>query len=324
MTPFAAVGLLAACLCSGLANRAMARGLAWLPQDRPNARSLHAHAVPRSGGIGIALGVGVASLSASGFGLASLLGLVLLLAMVSLLDDARGLPILLRLAMQLVAALAFLWLYAPLAWGVVAWAVSVLALIWMTNLYNFMDGADGLAGGMAMIGFGTYGLAAWLADDMGIALLALALAAAALGFLRFNFHPAKVFMGDVGSIPLGFLAAALGLLGYWRGLWAWPFPLLVFSPFIVDASITLLRRLLRGEQVWQAHREHYYQRLIRSGLGHRATALWSYGLMALCAAAALALLRWPESTLPLLLACGMFYALLMIWLDRRCSAHGVL
>ncbi len=324
MTPFAAVGLAAAFLLSSLANRVMARGLAWLPQDRPNARSLHAHVVPRSGGIGIALGVAVASLLASGFGLTNLLGLVLLLVAVSLLDDARGLPILLRLGMQLMAALVFLWLDAPSTWGAVAWLASILVLIWMTNLYNFMDGSDGLAGGMAMIGFGVYGIAAWGGGDMGIALLALALAAAALGFLLFNFHPAKIFMGDVGSIPLGFLAAALGLLGYWRGLWPWSFPVLVFSPFIVDASVTLLRRLLRGERVWQAHREHYYQRLIRSGLGHRATALWSYGLMALCAAAALVLLQWPESRLPLLLACAMFYTLLMLWLDRHCRAHGVL
>ena len=93
-------------------------------------------------------------------------------------------------------------------------------------------------------------------------------------------------MGDVGSIPLGFLAAALGLEGLRRDLWPFWFPMLVFSPFIVDASVTLLRRLMRGERVWQAHREHHYQIMVRSGLGHRVTALLWYGLMALIAASA--------------------------------------
>lgn len=313
--------LAAAFLLSALANGFMARGLGWLPHDRPNARSLHAQAVPRSGGIGIALGVGVAAWLASGFGLAALLALALALALVSLVDDARGLPVAPRLGAQLLAALAFLWLYAPPAWGVPAWLLALPLLIWMTNLYNFMDGSDGLAGGMALFGFGAYGLAAWLAGDAQFALAACALAAAAMGFLLFNFHPARIFMGDVGSIPLGFLAAALGLLGLWRGLWPWAFPVLVFSPFIVDASVTLARRLLRGARVWQAHREHYYQRLIRSGTSHRATAWWGYGLMAVCAAAALYLRHRPESMPPMLLAFGMCYGLLMVWLDRRWNTH---
>jgi UDP-N-acetylmuramyl pentapeptide phosphotransferase/UDP-N-acetylglucosamine-1-phosphate transferase len=94
-------------------------------------------------------------------------------------------------------------------------------------------------------------------------------AAAAAGFLCFNFHPARIFMGDVGSVPLGFTAGALGLVGWRSGAWPLWFPLLVFAPFILDATVTLLRRALRGEKVWQAHRSHYYQRMVQMGLGHR-------------------------------------------------------
>jgi UDP-N-acetylmuramyl pentapeptide phosphotransferase/UDP-N-acetylglucosamine-1-phosphate transferase len=117
--------------------------------------------------------------------------------------------------------------------------------------------------------------------------LTLALAAAALGFLLFNFPPAKIFLGDVGSVPLGFLAGALGLQGWRDDLWPLWFPVVVFAPFIADASATLVRRALRGEKVWQAHREHYYQRLVRLGFGHRGTAYVAYALMLVCAALAL-------------------------------------
>lgn len=98
-------------------------------------------------------------------------------------------------------------------------------------------------------------------------------------------------MGDVGSIPLGFLAAALGLMGWQQGAWPLWFPVLVFSPFLADASVTLLRRLARGERFWQAHREHYYQRLIRMGWGHRRTAMLEYLLMVAVTASAVAGLR---------------------------------
>lgn len=316
-----ALSLISAFLFSALANWMMVRGRAWLPQDEPNARSLHMHAVPRSGGIGIVLGVGAACWILPTWGLPIMLGLAVSISVLSLLDDARGLPVWLRFGSHLAVALAFLWFYAPAEWGAVAWLLALLAMVWMTNLYNFMDGSDGLAGGMALFGFGALGAAAWLAGDMVMAQLGLSVAAAAAGFLLFNFHPAKIFMGDVGAIPLGFMAAAIGLLGYWRGLWPWMFPMLIFSPFIVDASVTLLRRLLRGERVWQAHREHYYQRLIRSGIGHRVTAVGAYGLMLSCAV--LALYSWyrQESMLLVVFLLGALYLVLMIWLDRRWRMH---
>jgi UDP-N-acetylmuramyl pentapeptide phosphotransferase/UDP-N-acetylglucosamine-1-phosphate transferase len=157
--------------------------------------------------------------------------------------------------------------------------MSVIGVVWATNLYNFMDGADGLAGGMGVMGFGAYMFAAALGDAPAMAQACAILSGACLGFLFFNFPPARIFMGDAGSIPLGFLSAALGLHGVLSRTWSWWFPLLVFSPFWVDASITLLKRVVRGEKIWLAHRQHYYQRLILSGWTHRQTAWAYYALM---------------------------------------------
>jgi UDP-N-acetylmuramyl pentapeptide phosphotransferase/UDP-N-acetylglucosamine-1-phosphate transferase len=250
--------------------------------DHPNERSLHARPVPRSGGIAVLAGTCVCFFL-DGNPVWLPLVLALGLAGVSLADDLKSLPATARLAAHLAAAASVVWFYlAPISsWQAL---LLVLAMAWLTNLYNFMDGSDGLAGGMSVIGFGAYALAA---SGSPLSTVSLCIAAAAGAFLVFNFHPARIFLGDVGSIPLGFLAGALGVIG-WRDE-AWPlwFPLAVFAPFIADATATLARRALRGERVWQAHREHYYQRMVRSGLGHAGTAGLAYAAMALCAALAL-------------------------------------
>jgi UDP-N-acetylmuramyl pentapeptide phosphotransferase/UDP-N-acetylglucosamine-1-phosphate transferase len=197
-------------------------------------------------------------------------------------------------------------------------AAALLAIVWVTNLYNFMDGMNGLAGGMAVFGFGTLALGADAAGASDIAVLAGCIAAGAGGFLLFNFHPARIFLGDVGSIPLGFLAAVLGMDGVRRDLWPLWFPLVAFSPFIVDASVTLLRRGLRGERVWQAHREHYYQRLVRMGWSHRHTALAEYGLMATMVTLALFLRAAPTMQQAAGLAVAVaIYLVLAFAVDRR-------
>jgi UDP-N-acetylmuramyl pentapeptide phosphotransferase/UDP-N-acetylglucosamine-1-phosphate transferase len=299
--------------------------LAWLlqrgkslPMDHPNERSLHVTPTPRIGGLGIMAGVGVASIWLAGAGsLQAALPVVLAafaLAAVSVLDDVRGLPVALRFLAHFVAAVACL-----LALGLTGWALlaGTLAVVWMTNLYNFMDGSDGLAGGMAAIGFGALALAAMLGDAAGLAAVCAAIAAAALAFLRFNFPPARVFMGDAGSIPLGFMAAALGILGAMQNVWPWLFPLLVFSPFIVDASVTLIRRGLRGEKVWQAHRSHYYQRVVLLGATHRQLALAAYVLMLTGAALGFALLLQPHYTTGLLILSAAMYLLISLAIDRR-------
>lgn len=291
-------------------------------QDIPNDRSLHSIPIPRIGGVGVMAGI------LSGWGLmpAALVWWVvlpmLILFGVSLLDDMRGVPVRWRLLAHLVAAVLLVagsGLFAR--HGVWAAMIVLLFTMWMTNLYNFMDGSDGLAGGMALFGFSGYGVAALIAQDDMLAMLNFTIAAAALGFLCRNFPPARVFMGDAGSIPLGFLAATMGLWGWQQGYWTAWFPLLVFSPFIADASVTLVKRTLRGARITEAHREHYYQRAIQLGWGHRNVALAEYVLMASAALSALWVLQQENKLLFIALIWLAIYIVLMCWLDKRWADH---
>jgi len=291
-----------------------------LPMDHPNARSLHDTPTPRIGGLGIVAGVAVAGVWLLDTTLLPVMLAAFALAALSVLDDVRGLPVVLRFLAHFIAAATCL-----LMLGLTGWALllGVLAVVWMTNLYNFMDGADGLAGGMAAIGFGALAAAAWLGGASGLAALCAAIAASSAAFLRFNFPPARIFMGDAGSIPLGFLAAVLGILGVQHKLWPWLFPLLVFSPFIVDASVTLMRRGLHGEKIWRAHRSHYYQRVVLLGASHRQLALVAYMLMLASAALAFTLLLLPQFTGWLLALWAASYLLVFLAIDRRwhCAHH---
>ncbi|MBU9388379.1 MraY family glycosyltransferase [Burkholderia multivorans] len=255
-------------------------GVAWrLATDIPNARSLHERPTPRVGGWGI-IPVSVVTVGWLAPRLWLIAVMASALALMSQIDDRRGLPARVRFAGHVVAVILLLAAYPAAApWWLLA-GVGFL-MLWLINLYNFMDGADGLAGGMALFGFGAYASAALqvAAPFQDLAIGGAAIAGAALGFLLLNFHPARLFLGDAGSIPLGFLAGALGYWGWRNGVWPIWFPALVFSPFIADASVTLLRRMLRGEQFWQAHREHYYQRMVRLGVGHGRTAVYWYLIM---------------------------------------------
>ncbi len=291
-----------------------------LALDQPNERSLHERPVPRTGGIAVLAG---AALSLA-FGATALwlpLALAAALAALSFADDLRNLPTGVRFAAHLVAAVLVAWyLMSPMHPAELA--LLALGVAWITNLYNFMDGSDGLAGGMALIGFGSYATAAGAAGDAPLAAASVALAAAAAAFLLLNFPPARIFLGDVGAVPLGFLAAALGLAGWRDDVWPLWFPLLVFAPFIGDATLTLLRRLARGERVWHAHREHYYQRLVRMGVGHRGAALTGYALMLVCAAAAL----YGREAVPSVQAAAVGAAAAVLiaaaaWIDVRWSRY---
>ena len=300
--------------------------LSFVALDHPKPRSLHEAPVPRAGGIGLLAGVLLAlGIIAPNLPLATGVALGVLI-LISLLDDLRGVPAIWRLLAHLLAAGLFAAAVLPGEYGFVALAATALAIAWMANLYNFMDGSDGLAGGMTAIGFFIYGVAAWLGGSTEFALVNVSIAAAAVAFLVFNFHPARIFMGDVGSVPLGFLAGAFGLIGWLRHDWTWWFPLLVFSPFIVDASVTLARRLARREKVWEAHRDHYYQRLVRLGLGHRRTAIAEYWLMAGCGLLALTALRQTPPVQAMLLAAaaaayaGLIAAIGRAW--RRKAVNG--
>ena len=297
--------------------------------DRPNERSLHERPVPRSGGLAIAAGVAagitagiVTGTAAVPFALAITLGIAGALAVLSLADDIFTLPTMLRLAAHLAAAGAVVSLVIGVAEPLL-FAVLLLAIAWYANLYNFMDGADGLAGAMGVFGFGAYAWAAHQSGHAAYAMASVSIAVACGAFLLANFHPARLFMGDAGSVPLGFLAGALGVLGWREGLWPLWFPVLVFAPFVCDATLTLLKRLLRRERVWQAHKEHYYQRLVRMGFGHRATAWIEYAAMAGCVALALCA-REAEASMQIGALCAAAIGLIAIavWIDLRWRRAG--
>jgi UDP-GlcNAc:undecaprenyl-phosphate GlcNAc-1-phosphate transferase len=293
--------------------------LARIALDSPNNRSLHVAPIPRLGGIGVLSGITAGCAASHAQIPAELWVPLLFLVGVSLMDDLRSVPIAVRLAVHVSAAASLAYIAYPSV-GAPAAIIGGLGCAWMINLYNFMDGSDGLAGGMAMIGFAFYGIAAWLAGDPFFAAINFSIAAAAAAFLCFNFPPARIFLGDAGAVPLGFLAAALGLLGWSQQHWTWWFPPLVFSPFIADATITLARRAWRGERVWQAHFDHYYQRLVRMGWGHRNTAFMEYGLMFVCGLIAVGALRANHSAqIAALIAIGVLYVVLVLCVDRAWS-----
>jgi UDP-N-acetylmuramyl pentapeptide phosphotransferase/UDP-N-acetylglucosamine-1-phosphate transferase len=241
---------------------------------------------------------------------------LLLLFALSIADDVRGLSVRVRITAHLISAFCVVWGEGLFADDFILAAFAVLSIVWMINLYNFMDGSDGLAGGMTLFGFSGYGIASLMGGDEVLAMSCFTVGAAALGFLYFNFFPAKVFMGDAGSITMGFLASAIGVVGWHRGLWPIWFPVMLFSPFVVDATVTLLKRARRGERVWQAHREHYYQRLVQLGVGHRNTALLEYCLMFFAAVSALWALRDPATLVAIVLIWCLIFGFAMLSLDH--------
>ena len=303
----ATIILLAWLLRSGWALR--------IAMDVPNQRSLHRQPVPRVGGVvALPLALLPAALLLPGMRMAVVAGL--LLWGLSFIDDRRGLPVVVRFSVHATAAIGVL-LWGATGTPPLLLVLLVVVIIWGTNLFNFMDGADGLAGGMAVVGFVAYVIPASPVNP-DLAHLAALLVAVSFGFLLFNYPPAKVFMGDAGSIPLGFFAATLGVFGWQQNTWPLWFPLLVFSPFILDATVTLIKRLLRGERLWLAHRDHYYQRLVRIGWSHRRLALSEYVLMMACSASAIALLKCDQGVqFAGLLAWAVLYALAMIRIDIR-------
>lgn len=249
--------------------------------DEPGRRRSHTRVTPRGGGLGLVLAA-LPALAWSWFRLtpalgpvqgAALLFALLLLLLIGWLDDHRDLPNLPRLAAHVVASALLAWVivqgsgWSP-GWKLLAGAGLLLAAVWSINAHNFMDGIDALLGMQMLFVFTTLaGIAAWLAAP-GIMLACLGIAAASAGFLCYNRPPARIFMGDVGSVPLGWLVVALAAL-LWRhtpqSLWA---VLILCSAFITDATVTLLRRIWLGRRWYTAHREHVYQWLVRSGFGH--------------------------------------------------------
>ena len=253
--------------------------------DHPAERSLHLRPTPHGGGAGIvtALFIAASALSLPWVWSVSLL----ILALISMVDDWYPLPFWLRLVLHLTTAGSVVFFYQP-GWGILA-VIPVVLIAWGINAYNFMDGVDGLAGSMTVYGFAAYTWVLYAHSEYALAGLCVVAVTGAAVFLYFNWHPARIFMGDVGSVPLGFLAGGVGLYGTVRGVWSWWFPLTVFLPFLLDASVTLMKRIGQRKRFWQAHREHYYQRLVLRGLSHRGVCLLWQLMMALCVGVALLL-----------------------------------
>jgi Fuc2NAc and GlcNAc transferase len=243
-------------------------------------------------------------------------------------DRARGLPARLRMALQIAAAAVVAWRLGPLEYlplpepldvpiGWFGWPLTIIWIVAVLNLYNFLDGIDGFAGlqgAVAGLGF------AVLPVPGEVRVLGLAAAGACLGFLRWNWHPAKIFMGDVGSTMLGFLYASAPLLlepGRKSQGIIWCALLLWF--FLADGTFTILRRLSRGEKIWEAHRSHLYQRLVQTGMKHSEVSA-RVGLLMTALGAITVLLAWSGVSfgLTVALAAGaMAFAMYWAWVCVR-------
>jgi UDP-N-acetylmuramyl pentapeptide phosphotransferase/UDP-N-acetylglucosamine-1-phosphate transferase len=341
-TPISAAVAFSSFVLSALASRWLATGgIGSGPIDYPNERSLHVTPVPRSGGIAVLAGLtlSLALLAVLGIS-APQLGWIAAAAapvvVVAYLDDLGEVSRRLRLLAQGIAAVILMagglrwsllevpgWTLALPLWSAVV--LTLVYVVWLINLYNFMDGMDGLAAGMALFGFSAFAILGWSGGEPIFALASVCVALAAAGFLTSNFPPARIFLGDSGSSCLGLLVAAFSLWGTSLGL----FPLwsawLAFSPFILDATWTLLARLIRGERFWEPHRSHHYQRLVLAGWSHRRTLLRAYLLMGAAAACAVASPRLPHQEQWMLLgAWVLIYGLihLKVRLVERVASTG--
>ncbi len=314
--------------------------------DVPGPRSSHETPTPRSGGIGIVLSFLLAMGATYHWGEATsmpagsfpgFLASALLVAGISLYDDITHQPFHTKLATQFIAVLVALAgdiviraLYLPgigavgLGWG--GYALTAVWILGLANAFNFMDGLDGLAGGTAVIvALFFAGLTSWQ-GGVFVSVTCYALVAGALGFLPFNFPPARIFMGDVGSAFLGFVFATLAVIAAQDELAPTPIlvmPLLLFS-FIYDTLFTLVRRWRAGENVTAAHRGHLYQLMNQLGYSHRTVSLFQYGVTAAQGVGAVVLVQLDGALQPLVfLPFLVFQVLYTRVIIRRARAKGL-
>ncbi|MSO75770.1 MAG: glycosyl transferase [Alphaproteobacteria bacterium] len=290
--------------------------------DRPNERSSHRVATPRGGGIaviGVTAIVWLAAGTSAGapWTVLAVVGPALALACLSWFDDRRGLPIWLRLAAQFVAVGGGLLLLAGEGSFMGGWLPPMVEIVaagllwvWFINLFNFMDGIDGIAGVESVVlGGGILVVVLVAGADPRLGLVAAIPAAAALAFLARNWPPAQIFLGDVGSVPLGYLFGFLLLWLAREGHAA--AALLLPLYYLVDATVTLLARLGRGERVWQAHRQHFYQQAARRFASHARPVVWIAALNAVLILLAVASALHPVALWPCVaLGAGLVGALL--------------
>lgn len=265
----------------------------------------------------------------------SILPFALLITAVAFVDDIVSISALFRLLIQIIVAiiitLSGLTLNTLTLPGldisispVIGVPLTVIFIVWIVNLYNFMDGMDGFSGGMAVIGFGTFAILSYMKGDMGFALSNLIIVVAALGFLVFNLPPSKIFLGDVGSTLFGMFVALFILWADVNEIFSAWLGVIVFLPFILDSTVTLGKRVFRGEKIWVAHRSHYYQRLVLSGFGHKKTLVFEYIWMIICSLVSIVLFRI-ETTLmqiSLLIVFTLSCITLLVYIDKLTFKFG--
>ena len=260
--------------------------------DLVNERSMHVGAVPRGGGIVISLAMIFALIYAALSSPQSLFysafaTLISAWSLLSWCDDQLDLSPVMRFIPQTIFSIGTI---AAYGWvdqlfgvqiGLLGAVLTFVGILWMTNLYNFMDGIDGLAASQAIIGGLTFAVWFYFLANPTLALVCLVVAAASYGFLMHNWQPARIFMGDVGSISLGAFFSTCMILVVTRHHAEILSVMLVFGFFILDASTTILIRIKRREPIWKPHKQHLYQRLVQSGFSHQSVTLGGILLMLL-------------------------------------------
>jgi UDP-GlcNAc:undecaprenyl-phosphate/decaprenyl-phosphate GlcNAc-1-phosphate transferase len=297
-----ALGLALALLLNGPAAR-VARRLGAV--DRPGGRRMHDGVIPLGGGLallaGAVLPVVLLADRVSHPMKAILIG-ACLCALVGFADDVLDLPVAAKLAAQIGVATVpvaagvsidhvTLPILDPFSTGVLQYPLTILWIVGLMNVLNFVDGMDGLAAGVGAISAGTFCVLALSLGRVQPALIVAALAGACIGFLRRNFHPARVFMGDAGSMTIGFILASVAVLGVLKtaAAVAVGFPLVVLFVPLLDTSFVIARRLKYGQAPWQADSGHLHHRFARIGWGQRQAALLLYAWCASLAGFALAI-----------------------------------
>ncbi len=294
---FVLIAALLACAIAAFVTRFL---VGWATRmgalDEPNERSSHTKVTPRGGGLSIVAVTLIGGLIASlewpehQAALLGLLGASVAIASVSWLDDLKPVRNRVRFGVHLVSATAVVAMAGPiqtvdmgglgtLHLGPAAWPLTLLWIVGLTNAFNFMDGIDGIAGITAASAGTAIAIAATCLGCPSVTLTGSVFAAAACGFLACNWPPAKIFMGDVGSAFCGFLIASLPMIaGSSASSRLVTVALFAMWPFIFDSLFTVARRFTRGENVFEAHRSHVYQRLTLAGWSHRRTTLL-YGML---------------------------------------------
>lgn len=328
--------LVIACISFAITRGLISGAIPLKVLDHPNERSLHTEVVPRTGGVAILVSIliGVSAGWAFYYPIPSVLHVLialLLIAICSFADDIKGLSVAVRLCIHLLAVALLIHAgFVLLDVGVYgvemllpslfAMIVTVLFVIWSINLYNFMDGMDGFAAGMTAIGFGVLSIIGFLKSEPAFAYFNACLVAGVSGFWIFNFPPAKIFMGDLGSSILGFCFAVVSLWGVNADVFSIWIPCIVFSPFIIDATYTVLKRAIARERFWEAHKTHFYQRLVEAGYGHKKVVIAEYLLMFACGLFALVLVNYEtvkNVQLVGILLTGALYTAIILILNKK-------